>query len=189
MLSDLITEVYGYKYARRAIWCGFLFNLLFIIYGQIVIHMPNPAYPTRNEKFDALLSTNIRIIFASMISYLSSEPLNSFVMAKLKIRMKGRYMGIRFLSSTLLASGIDSVFFSVIAFYGVINNLNLFALILTMWLIKFFIEILGLPLSIRLSKKSKKIEQIDIYDRRTNFNILNLDTKYSEKDNEFSRMR
>lgn len=187
LLSDLITEVYGYKYARRAIWCGFLFNLLFVIYGQIIIHMPNPAYSTRNEEFDALLSTNIRIIFASIISYFSSEPLNSFVMAKLKIRMAGQYMGIRFLSSTLLASGIDSAFFSVIAFYGVINNLNLFSLIFTMWFIKVLIEILGLPFSIRLSNKLKNIEQIDIFDKRTNFNILNLDTKYSEKDNEFNR--
>src|SRR5262245_18687209 len=60
LLSDLITEVYGYKYARRAIWCGFLFNALFIIYGQIVIHMPSPSYPTNNDMFDTLLTTNIR---------------------------------------------------------------------------------------------------------------------------------
>ncbi|MCP4473217.1 MAG: queuosine precursor transporter [Gammaproteobacteria bacterium] len=176
LLSDLITEVYGYKYARRAIWCGFLFNILFIIYGQIVIHMPSPHYQTNNKMFDSLLLADTRIILASSISYFSSEPLNSFVMAKLKIKMKGRYMGIRFILSTFLASGTDSVIFSIIAFYGTINYKNLIYLILTMWLIKVMIELIGLPFSIRISKKLKISEKMDIYDKRTKFNMVSLGT-------------
>ena len=185
LLSDLITEVYGFKYARRAIWCGFLFNALFIIYGQVVIHMPSPHYSTNNEMFDAILATNIRIILASGISYLISEPLNSLIMAKLKIKMHGCYLGIRFISSTIVASGSDSLIFGVIAFYGTMNNMNLFSLILTMWLIKLIIEVLGLPISIRLSKKLKESEHLDIYDKRTNFNIFSLETNYLDQDNEY----
>lgn len=185
LLSDLITEVYGFKYARRAIWCGFLFNALFILYGQIVIHMPSPNYPTNNEMFDTLLTTNFRIILASGISYIISEPLNSFIMAKLKIKMNGHYLGIRFVASTIVASGTDSLFFGLIAFYGMMSNTNLLSLILTMWFIKVFIEILGLPISIRLAKKLKRFEQLDIYDKRTNFNVFSLDTHYTDKDNEF----
>src|SRR5580698_9806122 len=90
LLSDLITEVYGYQQARRAIWCGFLFNLIFILYGQIVIHLPSPDYAIiNNNKFDEIMAMNIRIIIASMLSYLCSEPLNSFIMAKLKIYFSG----------------------------------------------------------------------------------------------------
>ena len=185
LLSDLITEVYGYKHARRAIWCGFLFNILFVLYGQLVIHMPGPDYPSNNEMFDTLLATNTRIIFASGISYLVSEPLNSFTMAKLKIKMHGRYLGIRFVSSTIIAAGVDSFIFGIIAFYGVMSNVNLLYLISTMWLIKIIIEIAGLPFSIRLAKKLKQLEKLDIYDKRTNFNIFNLDTNYIDKDNEF----
>ena len=43
LLSDLITEVYGYKNARKAIWTGFLFNGIFLLYGFIVSHMPSPS--------------------------------------------------------------------------------------------------------------------------------------------------
>ncbi len=189
LLSDLITEVYGYKHARRAIWCGFLFNALFIIYGQVIIHMPSPNYPTNNTVFDTLLATNVRIILASAISYLSSEPLNSFVMAKLKIKTKGRYLGIRFVLSTIVASGTDSTIFSIIAFYGVMSDSNLIMLALTMWFIKVFIELIGLPISIRLTKKLKKMEQLDIYDKQTNFNILSLDTNYTARDNEFGQIK
>jgi uncharacterized integral membrane protein (TIGR00697 family) len=185
LLSDLITEVYGYKHARRAIWCGFLFNIVFILYGQLVIHLPNPDFPTHNAMFDAMLALNFRIIVASITSYLISEPLNSLVMAKLKIKTHGRYLGLRFLSSTVVASGVDSFVFSVIAFYGVMSNHHLLQLILTMWLIKVAIELIGLPISVRLAKKLKQIEHVDIYDTRTDFNLFSLDAKYSEKDNHY----
>jgi uncharacterized integral membrane protein (TIGR00697 family) len=185
LLSDVITEVYGYKHARRAIWAGFLFNAMFIFYGLIVTHMPSPSYPTINPMFNKLLTFNMRIILASAISYLTSEPLNSFIMAKLKIKMQGKYMAIRFVASTIIASGTDSIIFGVIAFYGMMSNYNLAALILTMWLIKVTIEILGLPISIKVAKQLKKKEMLDIYDHRTKFNIFSLDAKYLSQDNEF----
>lgn len=183
VLSSLITEVYGYKYARRAIWSGFLFNSIFILYGLLVIHLPSPNYATNNAMFDTILSSNIRVIIGSAISYLSSEPLNSMVMAKLKIKMKGKNIGIRFLLSTLLASMVDSFIFGTVAFYGSMGNMDLLYLILTMCAIKSCVEIISVPMSVRLVKKLKAIENADIYDNRTNFNLFNLDVKYTIKDN------
>lgn len=187
LLSDLITEVYGYKNARRAIWCGFLFNVVFIVYGQIVIHLPSPHYANLNKSFDVLLAMNARIIIASTMSYFCAEPLNSFIMAKLKIRMQGRNMAIRFISSTLIASGIDSFIFGVLAFYGIMNNHNLVMLILTMWLIKIAVELLGLPLSIKLANRLKQLETLDIYDWHTNYTIFSLNTRYNKQNNAFNR--
>jgi queuosine precursor transporter len=183
LLSDIITEVYGYKHARLAIWCGFLYNFVFIMYGQLVIHLPSPAYQTNNILFDTILAINLRIILASAVSYLISEPLNSIILAKLKIVTKGRHMGLRFVASTLVASGFDSIIFGILAFYKVLNNSNLFYLILAMWLVKVFIEIICLPISTSLTKKLKEIEQIDIYDINTKFNIFSLNTHYNKQNN------
>jgi uncharacterized integral membrane protein (TIGR00697 family) len=187
LLADLITEVYGYKHARRAIWCGFFFNVVFLVYGQIVTHMPSPDYQTNNQMFDTLHATNLKVIFASSISYLASEPLNSLIMAKLKIKMNGRHLWLRFLLSTIAASGADSLIFGVMAFYGTMSNPNLASLILTMWLIKMSIEIGGIPASIKLANKLKKIEKLEIYDNHTDFNIFDLDTGYLVNDNEFKK--
>ena len=189
LLSDLITEVYGYKQARRAIWCGFLFNAVFLIYGQIVIHLPGPSYATQNALFDTLLATSTRIIFASTISYFISEPANAFIMAKLKLKMHGKYLALRFVLSTAVASGFDSAIFGTLAFYGTMSNTNLIALILTMWFFKVLVEIIGLPLSIRLTHKLKKAEQLDIYDKNTKFNIFKLNANYTIGDNEFKNQR
>ena len=185
LLADLITEVYGYKRARQAIWIGFFFSVVFVLYGQIVIHLPSPPYPTHNEIFSTLFGLDVRIIFASGVSYLCSEPLNAYVLSKLKIKAGGRYMPLRFVLSTIAASGADSFIFGAIGFYGVINNVNLLQLILTMWGVKVAIEICGLPLALKLAKKLKKMEQIDIYDVATKFNLFSLDCSYAAKQNRY----
>lgn len=188
LLSDLITEVYGYKNARQAIWVGFFFNALFILYGQIVIHLPNPPYASHNDIFTTLFALDSRIMLASVISYLCAEPLNSYVLAKLKIKTRGRFMSLRFVMSTLAASGVDSFIFGMLAFYGTMTSGNLLGLILTMWGIKVFLEVCGLPISLKLAKNLKKAEQMDIYDFDTRFTLFSLEYKYKPKQNKYLEM-
>lgn len=179
VLSDMITEVYGYKHARRAIWCGFLFNMIFLGYGQLVIHLPNPPFHTYNALFTKLLGLNTRIIIASIISYFIAEPLNAYIVAKLKIKMQGRKMWLRFVSSTVIASFFDSTIFTVIAFIGLFSTHAMFILAANMWLIKVIVEIIGLPFSTWLARKLKKAEGIDQYDTDTKFKLFSLDTSYT----------
>ena len=185
LLSDLITEVYGYKHARRAIWVGFLFNFIFIGFGQIVTHLPSPAFATRNAAFDQVLTSNVQIIIGSALSYLIAEPLNAMIMAKLKRYFHGRYMGVRFVVSTVFAAGLDSFLFMVIAFYGVLSTSQIVKVALTVWFIKVVIEVIGLPISIRLAKKLKRVEGLDMFDHNTSFNLFRLDANYDAKDNAF----
>ncbi|MCC2644546.1 MAG: hypothetical protein K0R94_324 [Burkholderiales bacterium] len=186
LCSDLITEVYGYKFARQAIWTGFLFNLVFIIYGQIIVHLPSPSYAiVINNNFDNLLGFNIRIILASTLSYFCAEPLNSYLMAKLKLKTNGKYISVRFVLSTFIASFFDSFIFGSLAFAGTMSNSNLMRFNVTMWLIKVAIEIIGLPVSIHLAKFLKKHEKLDIYDSGTKFNLFSLEANYNNSNNHF----
>ncbi len=187
LLSDLLTEVYGFKQARLAIWTGFLFNGLFLAYGELVTHLPSPDFATNNHIFDQIISINARIAIASALSYSISEPLNSMILAKMKIRTKGQYMSLRFIVSTIIASGIDSLCFANFAFYGTMPIPALITLIFTMWIIKVGTEFIGLPISINLAKKIKKLEQIDIYDEQTSFNLFSLDTEYQVEQNHYQR--
>lgn len=187
ILSDLITEVYGYKFARRAIWVGFLFNFVFIAYGQLIIHLPSPDYALdTNNKFDSLLGFNARIIIASTISYLCAEPLNSYIMAKLKLKTAGKLMWFRFVGSTAVASCFDSFIFGVLAFYGTMPIHDLIIFNATMWLIKVTIEVLGLPLSLSLASQLKRAEGLDMYDVGTKFSLFSLEAKYSPANNRYS---
>lgn len=176
-LANLITEVYGYKYARLAIWWGFFFNIFVFLYGQCVILLPCPEH-YHTEMFDTLLAANNRAILAGFIGYLSSEPLNSWVMAKLKIELNGQFMGSRFLLSTLIACVVDSVVFGFIAFYGILDKQIFISLIFGMSVVKAVIDFLMLPLFLYLSKKLKQQEHLDIYDKGTKFNLFRLETYY-----------
>jgi uncharacterized integral membrane protein (TIGR00697 family) len=186
LLSDLITEVYGYKRARLAIWCGLFFNFFYLAYGYIITLFPTPAYAAvHNASFDAMMALNTRIIIASTLTYLVSEPLNSYLMAKLKIKTQGKYMGLRFFTASFISSGVDSALFGALAFSGMMQLKALFFLIGTMWFIKVATEFFGIPLSVYLAKKLKKAEQLDMYDRHTQFGIFSMDATYDSTDNEF----
>lgn len=177
VLSDLITEVYGYNQAKRAILGGFFFNLAFVIYSQIIIRIPSPDFAAHNAPFDELLAFNSRIIMASMLSYLIAEPMNAYLLARMKIKLKGAYIGLRFLASTIAASGLDTIIFCTLAFYGVINDDVLFIRTMQAWGIKLTVEALALPFAIRIAKKLKKAEGLDTFDNDTDFNLL----KFSQK--------
>jgi uncharacterized integral membrane protein (TIGR00697 family) len=190
ILSDLITEVYGYKFARRAIWTGFLFNFIFIIFGQIVVHLPSPNFALiTNAKFDELIGFNIRIVIASVVAYLFGEPLNSFIMAKMKILTQGRKIYLRFVLSTFIASFFDSIIFVNIAFYSVMPLADLIKFSLTLWLIKVAVEILGLPFSLYFTQKLKKLEKLDMYDIGTKFTIFSLESTYSSINNKYKLIK
>lgn len=185
LLSDIITEVYGYKHARHAIWSAFLFNIIFIGYGQIIIHLPSPSFATDNEVFNKLITANIFIILGSFSSYLVSEPINSYILAKLKINYEGKYIAIRFIASTIIASAIDSMIFATIAFYKIYPMHDIIKIIIDIWITKTAIEILGLKFSICLTKFLKKAEKLDIYDIETNFTPFSLEASYGSKNNKY----
>lgn len=181
LISDIITEVYGYKNARLAIWIAFLFNIIFLLYGQLVTHLPSPSFAVNNQAFDRIFSLNIMIVLGSIISYLISEPLNSFIVAKLKIKFQGKHMAVRFVASTIIASAIDSFLFTMIAFGSVYSWSHTYPLAFSIWLSKILIEVIGLPLSTKLAAKLKAIEKIDTYDYDTRFSIFSLDTAYQSR--------
>jgi uncharacterized integral membrane protein (TIGR00697 family) len=157
LLANIITEVYGLKAARTAIWCGFLFNSLFILYAQLIIHLPSPAFQTQNAAYDTVLSLNFRILMASMTSYLVSEPMNAWVMNAMKIKMHGKHQALRFFLVSLLVSIIDSSLFSILAFYQQMKPLDLIQFVLTMTVIKILIETLFLPLAVYLTGRLKAV--------------------------------
>lgn len=181
LLSNLITEVYGYKHARRAVWCGFLFNLLFIVYGQAVIYMPSPNYSINNPLFDKLITIYLKGALISITSYFTVEQLNLFFIAKLKTYMGGYRMKLRFGLATSLSITISGIIFSLIKFQ---DSIFFVKLLPTLFFTGITI-IVSSPIIVYLAKKIKKLEKIDIYDTNTKFNMFNFEVNYTTEDNKF----
>jgi uncharacterized integral membrane protein (TIGR00697 family) len=179
IFGDILTEVYGYARARMVIWTGFLCNLLAVI--AIWLGGQLPAAPfwsagafqspaAAQQAYQAILGYTPRLLAASFVAYLIGEFLNSFVLAKLKLRTQGRFLWLRTISSTLVGQAADSSVFITVAYLGVFPPGDLGRAILSQWLFKVAYETLATPLTYLIVGWLKRAEREDYYDRSTDFN-------------------
>ena len=171
IFGDILTEVYGYRQARRVIWLGFFCNLIavtaFWIGGEI------PAFDSEVQTaYDRILGYAPRILAASFAAYLVGEFANSFILAKMKIKTRGRFLWTRTIGSTIVGQGLDAAVFIAIAFGGTLPGAVLGSMMLTHWLVKTGYEVVATPFTYAVVNFLKKKEGMDTYDYDTDFNPL-----------------
>lgn len=170
IFGDILTEVYGYKNSRKTIWLGFFMALLMSVIFIVVDKLPPAAGWNNQAAYNAILGLTPRIVCASLIAYFFGEFSNSFVLAKMKIWTKGKWLWTRTIGSTVVGELVDSSIFILIAFLGVLPNSLLFTLIVSNYFFKTGIEILFTPITYKVVKFLKVKENEDYYDHDTNFN-------------------
>ena len=121
------------------------------------------------QAYQAILGFTPRLLLASFLAYLVGEFLNSFVMARLKVRTAGRYLWLRTISSTILGEGADSLVFITIAFWGIFPLADLGTAIVSQWLFKVVFEVIATPFTYWIVNTLKRVEREDYFDRDTDF--------------------
>ena len=173
LIGDVVTEVYGYRSARRLIWLGFGCNVLAVGVIQIAIHLPSAGFWDANQSaYETVLGTTWRIFVGSLAAYLVGEFVNSYILAKMKIATSGRWLWSRTITSSVAGQALDSIVFSTIAFAG--TGIDLWNQIVTIWVLKVLWEIAATPLTYWVVNTLKRREGSDVYDTDTNFNPLDL---------------
>jgi len=170
IFGDILTEVYGYRWARRVIWLGFFCNLLAVLAIWLGGLLPSAPVWGSQQAYATILGYAPRLLIASFIAYLVGEFANSFILAKMKIRTKGRWLWTRTIGSTIVGQGLDSTLFIIVAFAGTQPWGILGTIILTHWLVKTGYEALATPFTYAVVNYLKKKESIDAYDYDTSFN-------------------
>jgi len=178
IFGDVLTEVYGFARARQVIWTGFFCNLLAVGAMWIGGLLPATTFwsagafttpSTAQQAYQAILGFSPRLLLASFTAYLIGEFLNSIVLARLKIRTKGRFLWVRTITSTLIGEGADSTVFLMIAFWGSYPPNLIGDLILHQWLFKVAYEVIATPFTYLVVAWLKRAENEDYYDRGTHF--------------------
>jgi uncharacterized integral membrane protein (TIGR00697 family) len=172
VFGDILTEVYGYSRARRVIWSGFAALIFAAIMAAVVVALPPaPNWPNQTV-YEIAFGNTWRIALASMIAYFCGEFVNSYVLAKMKVATNGRFMGARFVGSTVAGEAVDSALFYPLAFYnsGIMPNELVFTLVISQFVAKTLVEVAFLPITYRIVNFLKRAEQEDYYDRDTDFN-------------------
>jgi uncharacterized integral membrane protein (TIGR00697 family) len=173
VFNDVLTEVYGYAASRKVIWTGFIGLLLMMGTYEVARILPAASFFKHQAAFSEIFRHTTQIGLASITAYLMGEFCNSYVLAKIKVRMRGKAMSFRFIASTVVGQAVDTTVFVLIGFYGNTTGEKL-SMILLGWTFKVAWEIIALPLTLPIVNYVKKAETEDHYDIHTNFNPFHL---------------
>ncbi len=168
IFGDVLTEVYGYQVARRIIWLGFICNLIFVFFAWIGQILPSADFWGDQQAYVSILGITWRILAASFCGYLVGEFANSFVLSRMKILTKGRWLWSRTIGSTVIGQALDTSLFITIAYIG--TGATLPTMMLYHWVSKVGIEVIFTPATYAIVDWLKKKENIDTYDYQTKYN-------------------
>jgi uncharacterized integral membrane protein (TIGR00697 family) len=177
IFGDILTEVYGYGRDRRVVWAGFAALIFAVLMSAVVVNLPPSEAGRANQAaLESIFGNTPRIVAASIIAFLCGTFVNSFVLAKMKIWTRGRWLWTRLVGSTLCGELVDSVLFYSIAFFGRMSNSHLLAIMFAQYALKSLWEMVAAPLTYRVVAFLKRAENEDYYDVGTNFTPFSLKT-------------
>lgn len=181
IFGDMLTEVYGYKKSRRVIWMGFVATAMMGLFVWLSGLLPGADFwqeTTGDGAYNAVLGSISALVVASLAAYFVGEFTNSYVLAKMKVATKGRWLPLRTIGSTLAGQAIDSVVFIGLATLLAPTAFpadQMINLILTNYILKVGIEVLLTPITVVVVGWLKRAENEDYYDTDTNFNPFKID--------------
>ncbi len=176
VFGDILTEVYGYQRSRRVIWTGFFALALAALIFWVISILPGEVTwqgYAGDEAYQSILGgmSSGGIVLASLAGFWLGEFSNSFILAKMKILTRGRWLWSRTIGSTLVGELVDTIMFVVVASaFGVFPWSLFLTLTLTNYLFKVAVEVLMTPVTYLVVRALKRAEGEDFYDSDTNFN-------------------
>lgn len=174
IIADVLTEVYGYAAARRVAWYGtFAQFAATLIFSFVAIYPPAASFK-QNHGFQAVLSAAPQLVFFGTIAVLLGDICNNYVLAKLKVWTNGRLPSVRFVASTIVGQAVNTAFFYTFGLWGFLSGSFLLQSIVLASAAKIAVEVVMLPITIRVSTWLKMKENVDVFDTETDFNPLKL---------------
>lgn len=146
LATDLLSEFYGKKEAKKGVMLGFTFMIFMTIVMQLaLLFQPAEGGIEIHNALSSIFSLMPRIALGSMVAYLVSQSHDVWMYLLLKEKTKGAHLWIRNNVSTALSQLIDSVVFCVIAFWGMLEIPILIEIVLTTYFMKLLVSLIDTP--------------------------------------------
>jgi queuosine precursor transporter len=174
IVGDVLTEVWGYAAARRVIWLGFGCNALMVAAIWVGGEVPGAPFWKGGAAYAEILGQTPRILLASFVAYLFGEFANSYVLAKMKIMTRGRWLWTRTIGSTVVGQALDTTVFVALAFGGSVPAGAVTGIMVGQSIAKVLYEAAATPLTYAAVAWLKASERTDAYDYDTDFNPIRL---------------
>jgi len=141
MLGDVLTEIWGFKTARKVIFLCFICNAIFMGATALAVIVPHPGYLAETaDAYNIVFAYMPRIVAGSLCAFLIGSLSNAWFMIKIRELTGRRLLWVRTIGSSVVGQLLDSALFCVIAFAGTVTTRDLFVMIVTLYLVKLAIE-------------------------------------------------
>lgn len=175
IISDVLTEVYGYSKARTVLYYTILASVLAGLVYQLAVIVPPAPFFKDQEAYQTVFAVVPRVLVGGWVAVFAGDISNNYILARLKVLTNGKYLWLRTISSTIVGQIVNTSLFYAIALSGVLPGDVLLKGIAGGWIMKSIVEILMTPFTYIVVNWLKKAEGIDYYDRDTNFNPFALE--------------
>lgn len=148
--GDVLSEVYGFKAARKTIFIGFGMAILAALTFWLIQISPAATGWENQGAFEAILGFVPRIVLASVCGFLVGQLLNSYVLVKIKARTNESSLWLRLIGSTVVGEFADTIVFCTIAFYGILTGGDFLNYVIVGYVYKTLLEVILLPVTYRV---------------------------------------
>lgn len=174
IMSDVMTEVYGYRRSMIYVYANLGANILMTIFFTITVALPHPPFWQGQEAYRTVLGYTPRLVLASFVAYFLGDYANSAVLSWLKVRTKGRFLFFRTIGSTAAGQVFDTALFITLAFVGTVPLSVLLQMIVAQYVWKVGYEIIATPATYMVVNAVKRFEGIDVYDYKVRYSPFNV---------------
>ena len=160
VIGDVLSEVYGFKAARRAIFLGFSMNILAALAFWITIYLPAADFYQNQAAFENVVHAYTQLIVAGLAGFIVGQTLNAWAVVAIKERTKEKHLWARLVGSTFIGQLGDTLVFCAIAASAIgINTFHDFAVYTALgWFYKTAVEVVMLPITYRVIAYVKRNE-------------------------------
>ncbi|NLZ39056.1 MAG: queuosine precursor transporter [Firmicutes bacterium] len=143
-LTDTVAEIWGKEWTQYTVKLGFITTILSAVFIRLALLMPAAPIWGDQEAYKIVLGSNLRIVAASLVSYLISQYHDVWAFLFWKEKTGGRYLWLRNNLSTIVSQLLDTAIFITLAFFG--TGVPIFSMITGQYLLKFIIALCDTPL-------------------------------------------
>lgn len=160
VIGDVLSEVYGFKAARKAILLGFAMNALAALAFWVTIYLPAADFYENQAAFETVVHAYTQLIVAGLAGFLVGQTINAWVVVKIKERTKEKHLWARLIGSTFAGQLGDTLVFCAIAASAIgITTFKDFAVYTALgWFYKTAVEVVMLPVTYRVIAVIKRRE-------------------------------
>lgn len=152
IIGDVLSEVYGFAAARRAIYIAFVMEAIAALAFWITIYLPAASFYPNQEAFETIVGAFTQLVVAGLAGFIVGQTVNAWAVVRIKQRTKEKHLWARLVGSTVVGQLADTIVFCSIAAGAIgIDSFSTFLLYVAQgWLYKTAVEVVLLPITYRV---------------------------------------